>query len=162
MASRNKCARKKLNSMRDPLTTVERSALMAKVRSRGNRSTEARVEAVLKRRNLKGWMKHPSAVPGTPDFYFRRVRLAVFVNGCFWHACPRCGRLPKSRVTFWKMKINGNRLRDSRTRRHLWKRGYHVLSIWEHELATDLWMKRLLSMITKLQKSHGTARGELR
>lgn len=92
---------------------------MAKVRSRGNRSTEGRAEAILLEHGITGWIKHPSDILGSPDFYFPKQRLALFVDGCFWHACPRCGRIPKSRVDFWVAKIDANRRRDNRTRRSL-------------------------------------------
>jgi DNA mismatch endonuclease (patch repair protein) len=84
--------------MSDSLTKSERSQLMAKVRGTGNRSTEAVVEAALRAERIRGWKKHPEDVPGRPDFYFPRYRLAIFVDGCFWHACPNCGRIPKSNV----------------------------------------------------------------
>ena len=90
--------------MADSISKKERSALMAKVRSKGNRSTEGKVEAALKSARIKGWKKHPKDVPGCPDFYFPKSRLAVFVDGCFWHACPKCGRLPSSNAEYWTPK----------------------------------------------------------
>ena len=136
--------------MTDTLTRAERSALMAKVRSRGNQSTEARVELALREHIREEWIKHPSNVLGKPDFYFHDIRLAVFVNGCFWHACPKCGRIPKSRVTFWRSKIEHNRLRDNKVKRRLWKESYHVVTIWEHELSHYQWLKRLQAKIRQL------------
>lgn len=138
--------------MTDIITKAQRSALMAKVRSTGNRSTEVRVEAALKDCVPTGWVKHPPQVVGRPDFYFPEVRLAIFVNGCFWHCCPRCGRLPKSRIGFWQTKIEQNRLRDSRVRRQLWREGYHVLRIWEHELGGEKWRMRLQSTLQRLNR----------
>src|SRR5579863_6250703 len=133
--------------MADTLTKAERSARMAKVRSRGNQSTEMRVEGLLRERLPDGWVKHPAHVPGRPDFYFEDLKLAVFVNGCFWHACPKCGRIPKTRVKFWRTKIEQNRLRDNRVRRNLWRDGYHVFCIWEHQLRDQLWLKRLVNTV---------------
>ncbi len=129
---------------------------MAKVRGQGNRSTEGRVEAALIQSLPTGWVKHPPDIPGRPDFYFAQIKLAVFVNGCFWHACPRCGRIPKSRIKFWSTKIEQNRLRDGRIRRRLWSQRYHVMYIWEHQLARTLWLKRMLSTVNRLEKKSGT------
>src|SRR6185503_12491545 len=102
--------------------------------------------------NVTGWTKHPKRITGRPDFYFSKIRLAVFVDGCFWHSCPRCGRLPKSRIEFWANKIETNRLRDNRVRKQLRGEGIATLRIWEHELARSSWLKRLRTRIIKLSK----------
>ena len=133
--------------MRDPLSKAERSALMAKVRFRGNKSTELRAMTVLERSGIGGWIQHPPDITGNPDLYFPEERLAVFVDGCFWHACPKCGRIPKTRVDFWRNKIDGNRRRDLTVSRALRKRGYHVLRVWEHALSDDKWVRRLIRML---------------
>ncbi len=133
--------------MRDPLTKSERSALMAKVRSRGNRSTEYAVEKILARLKMPRWTKHPKAVPGCPDFYFPSKKIAVFVDGCFWHSCPKCGRIPKTRVKFWAAKIDDNRRRDQRIRRQLRSEGHHVVRIWEHDIPAGAWVTRLRRML---------------
>ena len=69
-----------------------------------------------------------------PDFIFPLLRVAVFVDGCFWHGCPRHGTKPKTRAAFWLAKITGNKARDRRVNSALRKRGWTVLRIWEHEL----------------------------
>ena len=135
--------------MADSINKKERSALMAKVRSKGNRSTEGKVEAALKDARVKGWKKHPKDVSGCPDFYFPKSRLAVFVDGCFWHACPKCGRLPSSNAEYWTPKIDSNRRRDNRIRRQLRREGFHVMRIWEHELKGGAWIGRLERMMRK-------------
>src|SRR5882724_3218304 len=95
----------------DILTIRERSALMSKVRSTGNRSTEQRMRLALVRAAISGWQMHPRSIPGRPDFWFPKQRVAVFVDGCFWHGCPRCLRLPKANRTYWRSKIAANRKR---------------------------------------------------
>src|SRR5689334_13112583 len=120
--------------MADSISRKERSALMARVKSKGNRSTEIKVEALLRTAGIRGWKKHPARIDGSPDFYFPRAKLAVFVDGCFWHACPRCGRLPSNNAEYWTRKIDSNRRRDNRIRRRLRSHGVRVLRIWEHEL----------------------------
>ena len=70
-------------------------------------------------------------MPGKPDFIFRATKLAVFVDGCFWHRCPRHGRIPKSRVTFWTEKLARNARRDREVSRKLRAMGWSVLRVWE-------------------------------
>jgi DNA mismatch endonuclease (patch repair protein) len=134
--------------MADTLTKTERSRQMALVRGKNNKSTEGKVEGTLTAHRISGWEKHPRQVLGQPDFYFVEDRLALFVDGCFWHACPKCGRLPKTRVDFWTAKISGNRRRDNRTTRQLRKQGIHVLRIWEHELRGEEWVRRVKRLLT--------------
>ena len=133
----------------DPLTKAERSELMSKVRSRGNQSTEMAVEGVLYASAIRGWIKHPEDVPGRPDFYFSHLKLAVFVDGCFWHACPKCERrTPRSRRHFWADKIDENRRRDRRVRSQLRRLGIRTIRIWEHSAASGNWLPRLLRKIS--------------
>lgn len=138
--------------MVDPLNPAERAARMAKVRGSGNQSTEGRVEIALTQAGIIGWEKHPRNVLGKPDFFFPHQRLALFVDGCFWHACPICNRrTPTARSDFWRTKIDENRRRDNRNRRQLRQRGYHVMRVWEHDLKKDTWLKRLRSTIRRIE-----------
>jgi len=144
----------------DSLSREERSEHMSRVRSTGNRSTELAVESALQEAGIKGWIKHPSAMLGRPDFYLPDCRLAVFVDGCFWHACPHCcRRTPASRSEFWSQKIEANRRRDNRIRRRLRSEGYHVMRVWEHEVRAGNWLGRLRRMVTTAcrQKAGGRA-----
>lgn len=122
---------------------------MAKVRSTGNRSTEVRVEVALIDAGVPGWEKHPE-LPGKPDFYFPEQKLVVFVDGCFWHGCPRHLRLPQTQAEYWRAKIERNRRRDNRLRRRLRGDGFHVMRIWEHDLSRDTWLKRLRAMLKRI------------
>ncbi len=70
-----------------------------------------------------------------PDFVFRRSRLAMFVDGCFWHGCPKHGTRPRHNRRFWDRKFSANFARDQRVNRTLRAQGWRVLRIWEHELA---------------------------
>ena len=96
----------------DRVTKTERSEIMSKVRH-GN----TRVEQVLRKRlwkiGLKGYRISPN-LPGKPDVYYPKHKLAIFVDGCFWHGCEKCGRFPKSKVKFWRDKITRNKMRDRR------------------------------------------------
>jgi DNA mismatch endonuclease (patch repair protein) len=108
---------------------------MALVRSRGNRSTEWRIRSFLARSAIAGWLMHPPFLPGLPDFFFPDRKIAVFVDGCFWHACPRCRRpLPVSNKSYWAPKIARNVARRREVTAVLHRRHIHVVRIWEHDL----------------------------
>lgn len=81
-------------------------------------------------------------VPGAPrrtiDIAFTRAKLAVFIDGCYWHGCPQHGQIPASNREWWVMKIETNRARDADTNRLLQKMGWVVLRCWEHEAAVDV------------------------
>jgi DNA mismatch endonuclease, patch repair protein len=107
---------------------------MARIRSRGNKKTELVLIRLLKKNRITGWRRNQK-VFGRPDFLFRKSRLALFVDGCFWHGCPRCYRRPKSNQKFWDAKIARNRERDREVSRELRRLGWRVVRIWEHDLA---------------------------
>jgi len=134
----------------DPLNPIQRSAQMAKVRAKKNRSTEMRVAAYLIRLGLRGWRRHAADVAGRPDFCFVEKRVAVFVDGCFWHGCRHCRRnVPHSRRSFWQEKIESNRRRDRKVERSLRSQGYTVIRIWEHALGDERWIARLRFALTR-------------
>ena len=118
----------------DTVSAEIRSRVMAKVRSQRNRSTEWRLRSALVRAGVRGWTLNVNEIPGTPDFVFLAERLAVFVDGCFWHGCPACKRIPSSNVEYWREKIERNRRRDRTVCARLKKDGWKVLRIWEHQL----------------------------
>ena len=122
------------NPMADIFTKRKRSAVMARIRGTGNRDTELVVAAFFRRHGFTGWRRR-QRVFGKPDFVFRSRRLAVFVDGCFWHGCPRHGSQPKGNAAFWRAKLARNRARDRLVTRTLRRTGWRVLRIWEHELA---------------------------
>jgi DNA mismatch endonuclease (patch repair protein) len=73
------------------------------------------------------------------DFTFRRERVALFVDGCFWHGCPKHGTMPAGNRAFWKAKLARNTARDRTVTRALRQAGWTVLRIWEHDLAPKHW-----------------------
>lgn len=145
--------------MADVFSKAKRSAVMARIRSRGNKRTELALMRVFRVLGITGWRRHiqirnpergarrstsprPSARSGEgeafrvrPDFVFREQRVAVFVDGCFWHGCPQHGTKPKGNAAFWRRKFAANVARDRRVNRALRRAGWGVLRIWEHELA---------------------------
>jgi DNA mismatch endonuclease (patch repair protein) len=123
----------KLENGRFSDVSPTRSKIMAAIRGKSNRSTEAQLRMALVRAGVKGWILHPT-ITGRPDFYFGRERIALFVDGCFWHGCPRCGHVPSTRRSFWKAKIDRNRARDRRNQKILRTYGVRSLRVWEHSL----------------------------
>lgn len=119
--------------MTDMFTPEERSRIMARIHSRGNSATELRFVRLLRRFQIKGW-RRGSKLPGRPDFVFHRHRVAVFIDGDFWHGNPRCFRVPKSNVEYWTSKILGNRRRDRAVNRTLAARGWRVVRLWQSSL----------------------------
>jgi DNA mismatch endonuclease Vsr len=122
----------------DHVSPETRSAIMRAVKSRGGRSTEKRLRAALVSCGLRGWQMQADELPGKPDFIFPEQRLAIFVDGCFWHGCPKCYRRPHSSQDYWDAKVSYNIRRDRRNRARLRRTGWRVMRIWEHEIATAL------------------------
>ena len=131
--------------MAEKLTKERRSWLMSRIRGKGNEKTEVRLLRLLREAGIKGWRRH-LPIPGRPDFAFRKHKVAVFVDGCFWHGCPRCFRLPKQNRAFWKAKIEGNRRRDRSVNGRLRRLGWNVIRIRECRL------KDKEKNITKIKK----------
>jgi DNA mismatch endonuclease (patch repair protein) len=120
------------------LVSPERSRAMAAVRGKGNKTTEVKLQMALVRAGISGWLTHPSRLPGKPDFYFPKEKLAVFVDGCFWHGCSKCGHLPKTNRAFWATKIDRNRSRHRKVARLLNRNGVSTVRFWEHQLRDHL------------------------
>lgn len=106
---------------------------MAAVRSRGNKATELILVSQFRAAKLKGWRRHAD-IPGRPDFVFPKQRLAIFVDGCFWHGCAKHCRMPASNKKYWNAKIARNMARDRSIRALLRANGWQVVRIWEHQL----------------------------
>jgi DNA mismatch endonuclease (patch repair protein) len=110
---------------------------MSRVKGRGNVTTELRLASLLRRAGLKGWRRH-QPLPGCPDFVWRKEKLAVFVDGCFWHGHD-CGKnvSPKTNADAWREKLERNRKRDRRADRTLRSEGWSVVRVWECELRSS-------------------------
>src|SRR2546426_891434 len=109
--------------MADVFTKSKRSDLMSRVRSRGNKNTELAIIRFFRRHRVTGWRRN-HLVFGSPDFMFLQSRLAVFVDGCFWHDCPKHGTEPASNRAFWRKKLTRNKVRDRLVNRTLRQRGW--------------------------------------
>ena len=119
-----------------PTTSASVSARMRQQRSR-NTVPELALRRVLHARGRRFRVEYP--IPGLPrrriDIAFTRARVAVFVDGCFWHSCPEHGTSPGNNAAWWKAKLEANRRRDDHTVAHLENLGWSVIRIWEHESA---------------------------
>lgn len=139
--------------MPDVFSKAKRSQVMSRIRSTGNRDTELAMVGFLRRIGISGWRRHQMLL-GKPDFVFFRERVVVFVDGCFWHGCPRHGRTPTSNVGYWREKLEVNKKRDRQNSRVLKAAGWRVLRIWEHELTN----RSLPLLLRKIRRIWGTAR----
>ena len=143
--------------MADIYTRAQRSALMAKVKGRGNATTEGVMAKLLRAEGWVGWRRQ-QVVRGRdavgepfrvrPDFVFRSRRLVVFVDGCFWHGCPLHGTKPKGNAAFWRAKFRRNQERDRRDTRNLRRAGWRVVRLWEHALRA----KARLALLARLRR----------
>lgn len=121
--------------MADIMSKEKRSALMSRIRGRDTKP-ELDLARALRRAGYSP-KRHDRSLPGTPDFVFARVRVAVFVDGDFWHGW----RFPlwEHKLTpFWREKIGKNRERDQRNFRRLRRTGWKVIRVWEHQIEDDL------------------------
>ena|ERR1700733_11533216 len=144
--------------MKDKLTKRERSQLMAKVRGHGNKSTELALAKFFRKNKITGWRRNQKLF-GKPDFVFRQMRLAVFVDGCFWHGCPKHGTQPVGNRSFWKKKFARNQARDKLVNRGLRRANWWIFRIWEHDLHRAIkdkrhegrLVRRILSTFSKIR-----------
>lgn len=149
--------------MPDVFTKSKRSEVVSRIRSRGNKDTELALAKLLRAHGITGWRRQvrvavegresrvegqpktrrPSPRPSSqrgegvrvrPDFVFPKLRLAIFVDGCFWHGCPEHATRPKNNAAFWRAKLAGNKRRDALVTRALRRAGWRVVRIWEHEM----------------------------
>lgn len=119
--------------MADVFTKVKRSEVMSRIRGKGNKDTEVALAKLLRANSITGWRRH-YPITGRPDFAFSKQKLAVFVDGCFWHGCPKHGVQPKGNKKFWLTKLEANKARDRKVNRLLRAKGWRVRRIWEHDL----------------------------
>jgi DNA mismatch endonuclease (patch repair protein) len=121
----------------DNVSKRQRSEIMAAVKSKGNLSTERAVAHLFRANKITGWRRHLGVIPGKPDFSFLSARLAVFVDGCFWHGCKICRRnmKPSTNSAYWLTKIARNKARDHKVNAELRRAGWRVIRIWEHEVS---------------------------
>jgi DNA mismatch endonuclease, patch repair protein len=140
--------------MPDVFTPEKRSAVMSRIRGSGNRDTELRMIALFRLHRISGW-RRGQVLFGRPDFVFRRERVVVFVDGCFWHGCPKPKHapLPKNRAEWWAAKLDRNKNRDRVVTRTLRAKGWRVIRIWECDLALKHWPRLAAKIVRALARS---------
>jgi len=130
----DKALKKHLRDGKFENVSLKRSKAMVAVKGRGNKTTEKRLRYAMVSAAISGFKVQPRGIIGNPDFIFEEQRLAIFVDGCYWHGCPKCGHIPKTRSEFWKAKIGRTKQRDIEKTQALREEGYIVLRFWEHQL----------------------------
>ena len=121
--------------MADVFTKQKRSEVMSRIRGRGNKDTELAMIRIMRKHHISGWRRNYDLF-GKPDFVFPKQKVALFVDGCFWHMCPRHFNMPQNNKAFWEKKLLGNKVRDGVVVKTLRREHWKVLRIWEHELAS--------------------------
>ena len=136
--------------MADVFTIRKRSKVMSRIRASRNRDTELRMIEILRTAGITGWRRN-AKVFGKPDFVFQKQRIAVFVDGCFWHRHSGCrfAYTPKSRLEFWLPKFKQNIARDKVVGRQLRRLGWKVIRVWECELPA----KKCSDCVTKIRRA---------
>jgi DNA mismatch endonuclease (patch repair protein) len=119
----------------DVMTATQRARCMSRIQGRDT-GPELTLKHAVWQAGLRYRMR--GRLPGRPDLVFFKQRVAVFVDGCFWHGCPIHSTKPKNNRSFWSKKLQGNRTRDARVNRELSELGWTVLRFWEHEIAASL------------------------
>jgi DNA mismatch endonuclease (patch repair protein) len=140
--------------MSDVFTKEKRSQVMSRIKGKGNKDTEIMMMQIMRNHHISGWRRN-QAVFGKPDFVFPLQKVALFVDGCFWHGCPlpKHSNMPRNNQEFWEKKLLGNKIRDKLVTRSLRKLGWRVVRVWEHEL------KDPEKVAAKLVRVIGSARG---
>ena len=158
--------------MPDVFETAKRSEVMSRIRGKGNKTTELALAAAFRKVGIKGWRRHTvlkvklkpnrsyvvdakrQILTVKPDFVFRKERVAVFVDGCFWHQCPLHSKIPESNREFWEQKLRKNVERDQRTDKALKAKGWKTFRLWEHELKAEQNTQYLRRIANKLARSY--------
>lgn len=117
----------------DRVSVDKRSAIMRSVKSQ-HTTPEILLRKSVWSIGLRGWRKNYSKLTGKPDLVFTKLKLAIFVDGCFWHGCPNCCRMPSSNSIYWKNKIDKNTQRDIFVTQALLEQSWNVIRFWEHEV----------------------------
>ncbi len=132
----------------DKFSQEIRSKIMSKIRGKDTKP-EVKLRKALHKLGYRYSLRHRfKDYNFKPDIVLVSRRTCIFIDGCFWHKCPKCYRAPKSNKEYWIPKIEGNVIRDQRQNDYLKKNGWKVIRVWEHEINTDL--DKVLKRILKI------------
>ncbi len=122
------------DNLTDTLSQTERSERMSRIRGK-NSVAEMRLRSLIHGMGFR-YRLHVKTLPGTPDLVFPSRKAVIFMHGCFWHRHQDCrlARMPKSRVAFWREKLEANKRRDEENVKRLNELGWRVLVIWECQM----------------------------
>ena len=133
--------------MTDVFTKQKRSEVMSRIRGKGNKDTELVMIRILRKYHIVGWRRNQHIL-GRPDFIFPKQKVALFVDGCFWHVCPKHFNLPKNNRAFWEQKLQTNQDRDKYVTKTLRQAQWKVVRVWEHELSnSETVVRRILAAL---------------
>lgn len=121
--------------MADVLTREQRTFNMSRIRAK-NTGPEVKLRKLLSAAGIRGYRIHYN-LPGKPDIVFTKKKIAIFIDGCFWHKCPICFQEPETRKEFWLKKIQSNVDRDKKVNTQLKEGGWKIIRIWEHEIRIE-------------------------
>ncbi len=128
-----------LRDGRAPVPIKEATSRVMSANKSKNTNPELAFRKALREKGIKGYRLHPKNVPGRPDISFTRRKIAIFINGCFWHKCPHCMLpMPKSNFEFWKNKFEKNVERDKMKIKQLKSKGWKIITIWECQIKSTL------------------------
>lgn len=142
--------------MTDFVSKEKRSKIMSAIRSKGNETTEVATIRLFREHKIVGWRRNQVLV-GKPDFVFPKNRLAVFVDGCFWHGHTCLKPRDSLKKGFWKEKIERNKARDKFVNKMLRKEGWKVIRVWECEIQRKKYNKKLALIKYCLNSSKSTS-----
>ncbi len=133
---------------RAPIPKNEKtSKVMSAIRSK-NTKPELTLRLMLCSEGLNKYRLHSKNIVGKPDIVLPKKKVALFVNGCFWHGCPYCKpKMPKTNIVFWRNKISTNKLRDKRNNRELKKSGWQPITVWACHLRDSRGRNRVMNRI---------------
>lgn len=142
--------------MPDKISKELRSLIMSRIKGKDTKA-EIVFRKMLFARGLRYRLHY--SIDGRPDIAMPSKKVAIFIDGCFWHKCPKCFRPPKSRINYWEPKIQRNLDRDKRTNATLKAKGWKIIRVWEHEVYEDHQkpLKRILVALGK-RKAHSDLR----
>jgi DNA mismatch endonuclease (patch repair protein) len=133
--------------MTDNLSPQERHKTMKAVKGKAT-IPEKRLFSFLMRKGFRGWTKNDPLIFGKPDVAFKEKRIAIFIDGCFWHGCLACNKkMPKTNSGYWLKKIDRNKKQSQLVNKTLRVDGWKLIRIWEHELVKFRKIDKLLSKV---------------
>lgn len=135
----------------DRVSKETRSKVMSTVRSKNTR-LEERLISILNSAEMTGFIRYAKGLPGTPDIVFEQERVAIFLDSCFWHGCPKHLRRPSSNTDYWQIKIDKNIKRDRRQRTSLRRLGWSAIRVWEHDLGNP---ERVIRKVSRYLEGRG-------